>query len=309
MRVESDSGLTWTDLVNPDRIEVTKLAEEYSLHPLNLEDCISKRQIPKVDDHKDHVYILLQFPIFDERLRLVRESQVSAFVSNDYVVTMHEKELSSLGDLFRKCQEDKETRDAYMKSSTKLFYHVVDALVEDLFPLLKRIRGELGDIEDKVYDQRVSIASELSRQRRVIAALRRIVAELRRLFLDLTVDVQRFTKEDLTKYFNDVRDHIEKAWVILEEAKETIEIYKDADYVLSTELTNKVLAILTIIFTLTIPATVVGAIYGMNVPLPGGNQPGPLTFLGPFTSFYVLMLIAWVPAILMVLYFRNKGWL
>jgi Mg2+ and Co2+ transporter CorA len=39
---------------------------------------------------------------------------------------------------------------------------------------------------------------------------------------------------------------------------------------LSTEKTNRILSVLTILFTLSIPATVIGAIYGMNVHLPGG---------------------------------------
>ncbi len=309
MRIVSGSGLTWTDVENPAEEEIAQLGKEYPFHPLNLDDCLSRRQLPKVDDYEDHVYVLLQFPIYDEKKRLMRESQVSMFLGKDYVVTIHEQELQSLGNLFQECQADEGKRSEFMKSSTNLFYHVIDTLVNDLFPVLKRVRGDLEEIEDKVFDARVSVALELSRQRRVIADLRRMIAPLRRLFLDLTVDAQRFAPEDLTKYFSDVRDHIEKAWAVLEEAKETIEIYKDTDYVLSTELTNKVLAVLTIIFTLTIPATVVGAIYGMNVPLPGGTQTGPLTFFGPFTSFLVLMILAFVPAIAMLLYFRRRSWL
>jgi magnesium transporter len=60
----------------------------------------------------------------------------------------------------------------------------------------------------------------------------------------------------------------------LEEAKETVEIYKDMDYMLSQEKTNKILAVLTIVFTLCIPATVIGTFYGMNINLPGGIETG-----------------------------------
>ena len=59
---------------------------------------------------------------------------------------------------------------------------------------------------------------------------------------------------------------------VLEESKETIEIFKDTDFMLSTEKSNKILAVLTILFTLSIPVTVVAAIYGMNVNLPGGSR-------------------------------------
>ena len=308
MKLSSTSGITWTDIEDPKREDIEALGAQYPFHPLNLDDCLSKRNLPKVDDYEDHMYVLLQFPVMDEKKGLLKPCQVSMFLGRDYFVTIHEEGLPSLSALFTSCQSDEKTRSEVMRSSADIFYRVIDALVNGIFPLLKRVRTDLEDIEDKVFDPRVSVAIELMRQRRVIAELRHEVAPLRRLLLDMTVDAQRFAKQDLTKYFGDVRDHIEKAWAVLEEAKETIEIYKDTDYVLSSELTNKVLSILTIIFTLTIPATVVGSIYGTNIPLPGGIEAGPLTFLGTFTSFYVLMGIAFIPAIAMLLYFRKRGW-
>jgi magnesium transporter len=69
-----------------------------------------------------------------------------------------------------------------------------------------------------------------------------------------------------------------------------------------------VLSILTIIFTLTIPATVISSIYGMNVPLPGGAVLGPQGFLGIYTSAIFILLVMITPAVVMVLYFRRVGW-
>ena len=69
-------------------------------------------------------------------------------------------------------------------------------------------------------------------------------------------------------------DHLDKVIDALEESRETMEIYKDTDFMLSTEKTNRVLAVLTIVFTLAIPATVIGTFYGMNVSLPRGARGG-----------------------------------
>ncbi|NIT99661.1 MAG: magnesium transporter, partial [Nitrosopumilaceae archaeon] len=59
-------------------------------------------------------------------------------------------------------------------------------------------------------------------------------------------------------------------------------------FMLSTEKTNKVLGVLTIIFTLTIPATVIGTFYGMNVALPGGIDEQITSIFGPYTTFFVV---------------------
>lgn len=95
----------------------------------------------------------------------------------------------------------------------------------------------------------------------------------------------------------------------LSESIETIEIYKDTNFLISTNRTSQVLTILTIIFTLTLPAAVVAAVYGMNVALPLGNGQNPPTFLGPYTSFIILITIMVVPVALMAWYLRRAGWL
>ena len=65
-----------------------------------------------------------------------------------------------------------------------------------------------------------------------------------------------------------------------------MEIYKDTDFVLSTEKTNKVLAVLTIIFTLAIPSTVIGTFYGMNVNLPGGIEDNSMILRSIYNFHY-----------------------
>ena len=45
---------------------------------------------------------------------------------------------------------------------------------------------------------------------------------------------------------------MDKAFEILEESKETIEIFKDTDNMLRTEKTNRILYVLSILFTLSI---------------------------------------------------------
>jgi magnesium transporter len=132
---------------------------------------------------------------------------------------------------------------------------------------------------------------------------------LKRTILELSKETQRFSEEDLTLYFDDVRDHVDKLIEILDEAKETVEIFKDTDFMLSTEKSNKILAVLTILFTFSIPASVIAAFYGMNINLPGGTQTGPSTFLGQFTSFIILIIAALIPAGVMIFWFKQKGWL
>jgi len=305
----SSNGVVWLNMQKPTFADMSTLGQKYPFQRLNLEDSLSKIQIPKIDRYGDHIFIILHFPTPDKEKGFLF-SQLAIFMGTDYLVTIHQGDLKPLDELFNMCKNDERQRQATMgKSSGFLLHKIIDTLVDDLLHILMKVVGNIDDIEDSVFDERISIPRQISLLRREITTLRRIVIPLRRTVVDLSKDVQRFSKEDLTIYFKDVQDHIEKVYEALEEAKETVEIYKDTDFMLSNEKTNKILAVLTIIFTLSIPATVIGTFYGMNVPIPGGVETGPWAQLGPYTTMIFVIVISSISALLMVFYFRRLGWL
>ena len=305
----SSNGVLWTNIQKPTYSDMTVLGQKYPFHRLNLEDCLSKIQIPKIDRYQDHTFVILHFPTPDKEKGFLF-SQLAIFIGTDYLVTIHHGDLKPLEELFAMCKIDERQRQVIMgKSAGYLLYKIIDTLVDDLLHILMKVVGNIDDIEDSVFDERISIPRQISLLRREITTLRRIVIPLRRTVVDLSKDVQRFSREDLAVYFKDVQDHIEKVYEALEEAKETVEIYKDTDFMLSNEKTNKILAVLTIVFTLSIPATVIGTFYGMNINLPGGTETGPWDQLGIYTALIFVLVASSVSALFMVLYFRRLGWL
>jgi magnesium transporter len=305
----TNKSLTWVDIQKPTREKMSILEQLYPFHELNIEDCLSKIQIPKVDRYEDHIFVILHFPTIDKEKSIPRTTQLAIFAGFDYLVTVQQGELKPLTEMFQICKVNEKQRDSFMGTSSGYLLHsIIDLLVDDLLHILMKLEGNLDDIDDVVFDEKVAVAKEISLLRREITTLRRVVIPLKRIILDLSKDIQKFSEEDLTLYFDDVKDHIDKVIEVLEESKETIEIFKDTDFMLSTEKSNKILAVLTILFTLSIPPTVVAAIYGMNVNLPGGIETGPPTIIGPLTSFTLLVIAAKLPAVIMIWYFKRQGW-
>ncbi|RNJ72888.1 MAG: magnesium transporter [Thaumarchaeota archaeon S15] len=304
-------GFVWIDLQNPDRENVERLAAEYGFNALNVEDCLTKFELPKLDAYSDHMFLILHFPPIVAKEAIPKHNQLSIFVGRGFLITVHQGNLKPLVDLVRACKGgiDPERRDRLMSSSTAVLLHeIIDVLVDDLLHTLRRVMANLDDIEDDVFDESKSVAKDIHVLRREITVLRRIASPLKRIVLGAAKNIASYSPgEDLTLHFDDVIDHIDKAIDTLEESKETMEIYKDTDFVLSTEKASKVLAVLTIIFTLAIPATVIGTFYGMNVSLPGGS--GDSGGGGPHTTFLLVILASVVPAGIMYLYFRRLGWI
>lgn len=303
-----NNGIVWTDISEPGQTDITGLAARHSFHKLNIEDCLSKIQIPKIDRYSDHIFVILHFPTPNKEKGFVF-SQLSIFLGPNYLVTIHQGELRPLSEMFNQCKIDERMRQTLMGRSTGyLLYKIIDILIDDLLHILMKVVGNIDDIEDLVFDERTSIPRQISLLRREITTLRRIVIPLRKTIIELSRDIQSFSKDDMTPYLKDVQDHIEKVADTLEGARETVEIFKDTDFMLSTERTNKILAVLTIVFTLSIPASIIGTFYGMNVPLPGGLSDGVWEQLGPFTTLIFILSTSLGSAVIMLLAFRRLGW-
>ena len=306
----------WTDLQNPDRSDVEKLAQKYNFNKLNIEDCMTKFELPKLDSYSDHFFVILHFPPISQKIGISKNSQLSVFLGKDFLVTVHQGDLKPLVELVDICKSDSdiERKNRLLeKSSGFLLHEIIDVLVDDLLHTSRKIIANLDEMEDRVFDETKPVARSIALLRREINRLRRIANPLKKFVLEIAKNIKKFSErgdEELTLYFDDVIDHIDKVIETLEESRETMEIYKDTDFVLSTEKTNKVLAVLTIIFTLAIPSTVIGTFYGMNVNLPGVTMgEGEMMVLGPFSTFIVIILASAIPAALMFAYFRKLGWI
>jgi magnesium transporter len=302
----SNNGFTWINIGKPSRADMNELSQKFPFHELNLADCLSKIQIPKIDRYQDHIFVILHFPMA-ERESIPRSSQLAAFMGSGYLVTVHQDDLKPLNELFEQCNSDEKARHELMgKSAGYLFHSIIDALTDDLFNVVRKVVGNIDDIEDVVFDDKASAAKEISHVRRQITSLRRIAIPLRRTLTEITSkDIQRFSEENLTDYFDDVKDHIDKAIDTIDDSKETVEIYKDTDYMHGTDKTNKILAVLTIIFTLSIPASIISSFYGMNVELPIIDP----SILGGYATFIVTVSASAVLALGMSLYFRKIRWI
>lgn len=231
----TNENLSWINIKKPTREKVMKLSS-FPFHELNLEDCLSKIQIPKLDSYDDHVFVILNFPSIDREKGLPHSTQLSIFAGYDYLVTVQQGGLQPLTEAFELCKIDSKYRESFMGNSAGYLMHsIIDLLVYDLLHILMKIQGNLDDIEDVVFDEQSAVAKEISLLRREITTLRRLVFPMKRTILELSKEIQRLSEEDLTPYFDDVRDHIDKVIEVLDESKETIEIFKDTDFMLSTK--------------------------------------------------------------------------
>jgi len=296
-------NLTWVNIEQPTERETEYLAQNYPFHPLDLDDCLSRIQRPKIDEYEDYLFLVFHFPVFNKEARVTTPSQLSVFIGQDYLITLHKGELKPLVKLFRECQIEEETlQENFSQGSGYLLYRITDRLVDYCLPILNKIGGNIERVEEEIFSQRMPRAiREISILRRDVISFRRIIWPMRAVIGSLKPKVHRFTKRDMGVYFDDMIDHVDKIWDGLDEYKEIIEGLNDTHDSLATNRTNEVIRMLTIIATILLPITVVASIFGMNIPL------------GPFgdskLSFLYVFLICLAIIGGMLYFFRRQRWI
>src|SRR5213592_1367465 len=107
----AESGLTWVHLNAPATAEATALATRFDWHPLDLEDVLSKRQRPKVDEYPEYLFGILHFPAYDKTIQRLNAAELDFFLGEGCLITLPTVELLPVTRLFARCQEDEELRE------------------------------------------------------------------------------------------------------------------------------------------------------------------------------------------------------
>src|SRR5215210_1473336 len=264
-------ALTWIHLDSPTTEEATALAERFGWHPLDVEDVLSKRQRPKVDEYDDYRFVVLHFPVYDKAAKRLNAGELDVFLGPDYLVTLPAVELLPVTRLFQRVTDVEELRDnLFVKGSGYLLYHVLDDLFDYCFPILDKIGHKLDSIEDDI-EQETSeeIVRDISRAKQEIISYRKIIKPQRPILRLLERHVERFLPEDLELYFDDLVDASERIWDLLDNYKEVVEALEATNESAISHRQNDVLRLLTLFSVTILPLTLISGIFGMNVDVPG----------------------------------------
>jgi magnesium transporter len=295
--------VTWTDITSITENDIRLLkANHPSFHPLDLEDLMSRIERPKIDEYDDYLFVVMHFPIWDPKNRVSRAGEVDLFIGHGYLVTVHDGVLKPMNNLFLMCQEDEQARHKFMgKGSSRLFYAVIDSLVDYILPILYKVDANIRAIEEDLFTQDLRhVIEDITFVRRDIIALRRIIRPQIGIVANLEKVERPFIHEELDVYFGDILDHLQKASDLLGDHDEVIDVLADSADTLASHRINEVMRILTVISVIMLPLSLIAGVYGMNVPLPGMASPH---------AFWLIMGGMLILSVGMLVIFRRRRWL
>jgi magnesium transporter len=271
-----DDAMAWIGLYRPSEADLTRLAVEFDLHELAVEDAIVAHQRPKLERYGETLFVVLRAARYVDSAEEVEFGELHVFVGPDFVVTVRHAESPDLTAVRRRSEADP---SMLARGPEAVLYAILDAVVDGYAPVVAGLENDIDEIESEVFGGDAAVSRriyELSREvvefQRAVRPLRGILAALRAGFDKYAID------EDLQSYLRDVADHATEveeriesfrvalrdiltvnATLVGQRQNEEMKALSEASNAQNEEV-KKISAWAAILFA----PTLVGTIYGMN---------------------------------------------
>lgn len=292
--IQGDYLWYWIDFYQPSDSEIEVLNDPLCFHPLAIEDCIHTLQRPKLDYYEDYTFFVTQAL---NPLTITKE-EVDFFLAEHFIVTFHHHPSPEITEVWSKLALSKKPKKW---SPSQVFYHVLDSMVDNFFPLVYQVEDTLNEIDDNSKGRSMeALLENLFDTRHDLLSLRHTITPMRDLVYRI-INSQRMTHMQIKmEYFSDIHDHLLKLTEMVDANRELASDIRDSYISLNSHQTNHIMKVLTVITTLFMPLTFIAGIYGMNF----HYMPGLASKYGFFVTLFLMFLVG----LGMSLWFKKKGW-
>ena len=294
----------WVNIDGLTDMRVLKaFAVKYDLHPLVVEDLIHVGQRPKAEDYPSTGEHQARLFIIGRMLELcdghVRSEQIGFVLGHKTLLTFQERE----GDVWDPIRQRIAAKGSRLREHdvSFLIYSLLDAMIDQCFPILEFYSELLEDLEDQALETPTTetirrihdVKRELLMVRRAIWPMREVIHSLQREKHECMSEVTRPYLRDLYDNCVQIIDLVE---TYREFATGLTEIYMSS---LSIRM-NEIMKVLTIMGSIFIPLTFLAGVYGMNMPIPENQSPW---------MYPIFWIICFVTVVFMVKIFKRRGWM
>jgi magnesium transporter len=293
--------LKWHHITNPTIEDLDFLRENFHFHPLDIDDCSSFVQRPKIDTYDTYYFLVLHFPSLD-RNNNVRSEETKIFWGKDYIITVANSN-SVVQDLFNliKVNPEEAEEDEISGTSDAILYKALSRMMKETYLLVERIGTEIDNINRELFEAKTEkIIEQISRIRRNIIQLNTIFRPQLKLFHKFESGEVKGFAEDMEDYWGNILDFYQKMWDMIDDYGELVVGISQTFDSLQANKTNEVMRVLTIISTIVLPIMFITGLYGMNVTLPMQEWP---------SAFWILIGICGLIVFILLFTFRRKKWM
>lgn len=288
----------WFDL-NPEELEKLNKSK-FNFHDSSIEECKSISQMAKVDFNDDYTFLVLNSLRYENGIVIPDEFNV--FLGRKYIVTVEKKSVKIIEELKKEIL-NYNTSIFFSKdrSPSKLLYYILDRLILNDYEIINKLENVSDALEIQIVkNANKQFLTALLHLRHQVHTLRRCIAPLRYIGDNLLSNENDVIDNEYIRGFHRINSKIDKLMFALDSLIQYIVLVREAFEVETSNKTNELMKLFTIITMFFAPLTLVTGIYGMNFGIPeyGWKYGYP----------YVLLLMFSI-CVLLFIYFKRKKWL
>lgn len=297
-------ALTWVHVSRATKVEADELQRRFKFHDIDLKDVLPPTQRPKLVEQPEYLFMILIYPVFDEKTRQTRLSEVDFFMTGNLLVTVNDgDDVKPIRTLFDECRENPNMQKQYFaQTPALLLYEILNRNLSKIFPMLVHVGNDIDEVERDIITQygRETI-SEILRIKTNLVDIRRAMQQQPMVIEKLILKAPKFFSiAKLRIYFNDLVEHNHEIWDVLESHKDAINALHETNESLLSLRVNEIIKTLTVFSVLLLPMTLVTGIFGMNLPIPFTES--PYSFAAALGSIGLVgFTLLWI--------FKKKRWL
>ena len=256
-----DGVRVWLDVEDPTDADLEMLQQEFSLHPLSIEDTKHRRQRPKVEVYEDYFFVVMHALRLGEKDEFL-DSEIHAFAGKRFLITLRYPPVFDLSGVMTRWDRQPELTS---QGGGFLLYALLDEVVDDYFDVVERYEDKADEIEDKVFvdapDQ--SVQRGIFKLKHEVVEFRRLVMPLREV-LDLIQEQPGFVTRELAPYYRDVADHVIRTLEFIDNIRDLMTSALEALVAQVGNRLNVIMKKLTAWAAILLVPTLIAGVYGMN---------------------------------------------
>jgi magnesium transporter len=255
-------SFVWVGLHDPTREELDKVAREFSLHALAVEDALKAHQRPKIEDYTDSMFIVLKTVRYDEDTQQIELGDVMLFVGDSFVVSVRHGKGTALHDVRRRLEQQKDILEC---GPSAVVYAVVDRIVDDYTEIALEVEEDIEEVEQRVFSPvRNHEAGRIYNLKREVIEFRRAVMPLVEPMAKLASGGMPHVHEVMRPFFRDVADHAIRVSEQVESFDDLLTSVLNANLAQVTVQQNEDMRRISAWVAMAAVPTMIAGIYGMN---------------------------------------------
>ncbi len=286
--------MQWHQFLQPNDPELDRLAQQYNLHPLHMEDVRSVGERTKVEDAPHYTFALLKTILIPADGAEPVIEKICIFASrapnedpDSFFLVVADTGKHEAACALRRAESERDTA-----SPSRLLYVTFDSLVDSYFPVVDSLDDEIDALEARVVSAESDLLNDIFAIKRQLMDIRRVLVNTRDASMHLQRDPTLPATSENALYLRDLYDHISRLLDMVETQRDLLNNALDIYLSSIANRTNEVMKVLTILSTIALPALVVTGVYGMNIKdLPMENSPHGLYFVATVTILLTSVLL------------------